>query len=156
MKTGYKVQDVMTNMPVKVEKTAGLRETAELMVKFNVNSVLVMENDKLVGIVTDEDFVRKLVAVKSHAIEGKISEIMSSSLLTISPEKDLYDAILLMRDNSIRQLPVMVEENLVGFLSMNDILKIQPELFDIVAESISLREQERKFKNIEGLEEEEI
>ncbi len=148
MKIGYKVQDIMTNMPVKIGKNTSVVEAAQMMDKFNVNSLLVVE-EKPEGIVTDEDFVRKLVAKGKMSEETIVEEIMSKNLVTIQPEKDIYEAIVMMRDNNIRQLPVLDGEKLVGFLTMKDILKIQPELFDIVVESINLREEDRKMKSLE-------
>ena len=149
MKTGYKVQDVMTTVPIKVEKSTSLKEAAQLMAKFNINSLVVIEENKLVGVVTDEDFVRKLVAKWDHPKdEATISQIMSTDLVTIEPHRDIYQALVVMRDNAIRQLPVLEGDKLVGFLTQKDILKIQPELFDIVVESLELREEGRKIKGV--------
>jgi len=145
MRTGYKIQDIMTNMPITTDKKTSVVEAAQLMEKYNVNSLVVVE-DKLLGVLTDEDFVRKLVAKAKNLEKAFVEDIMSTNLVTISPGKDVYDAIVLMRDNNIRHLPVLDGENLVGFLTMKDILKIQPELFDIVVESINLREEDRKMK----------
>ena len=145
MKTGYRIKDVMTNMPVKVDKATSLKDAAQLMKKYNVNSVLVMENDELVGIAIDEDFVRKLIAEGKNPDDLSVGDIMETKLVTIKPDDDIYKAIVTMRDNSIRQLPVMIEGKLEGFLTLKDILKIQPELFDIMVESMEIREEDRKL-----------
>jgi CBS domain-containing protein len=146
MKTGYKVVDVMTTMPITVEKTTSLKDAAVLLKKYNINSLLVMEEKKLIGILIDEDFVRKVISEGKNPEKLTVNDIMEKHLITIGPQKDIYDAIVIMRDNSIRQLPVLENNKLAGFLTMKDILKIQPELFDLVAESIELREEDRKMK----------
>lgn len=75
---------------------------------------------------------------------------MATDLVTISPGKDVYDALILMRNHDIRQLPVIEKNKLVGFLTSKDILKIQPELFDLFIEKYELREEQRKLSESEG------
>ena len=59
-----------------------------------------------------------------------------SSVVTISPEKDVFEALVTMRNNDIRHLPVVKGNELLGFLTLKDVLKIQPELFDILLEKV--------------------
>ncbi|GIU69720.1 MAG: hypothetical protein KatS3mg002_0956 [Candidatus Woesearchaeota archaeon] len=145
MQTGYKVIDIMTNKPVVADKDASLKEAANIMLQNNVNSLLITESDKAIGIITDEDLVRKVIAKGLDPRKTKIKDVMETELITISPEKDIYDAMKIMRDHNIRQLPVIEKNKLVGFLTAKDILKIQPELFDIYIERYELREEERKL-----------
>lgn len=149
MQTGYKVLDVMTNKPVVAHKEMMLRDAAKLMADNNVNSLLISEDNKAIGIITDEDMVRKIVAVGIDPKKLRLKEIMTTELVSIKPERDLYDALLLMREHSIRQLPVIEDEKLIGFLTAKDILKIQPELFDLYIEKYELREEARKFQEPE-------
>lgn len=145
MQTGYKVIDIMTNKPVVADKEVTLKEAANIMLQNNVNSLLIIESEKAVGIITDEDLVRKVIAKGLDPKKIKIKDIMEKELITISPEKDIYEAMKVMRDHNIRQLPVIEKDKLVGFLTAKDILKIQPELFDIYIEKYELREEERKL-----------
>jgi len=151
MQTGYKVMDIMTNKPVTASKDMVLKDAAALMEKENVNSLLIVENDRPVGIVTDEDMVRKSVAKGLDSKKLKLKDIQSSGLTTITPDKDVYDALILMRDHNIRQLPVIDGGKLVGFLTLKDILKIQPELIDLVVEKYEVREESRKMQELEKL-----
>jgi CBS domain-containing protein len=151
MQTGYKVVDIMTNKPIVASRDMTLKDAAELMAGENVNSLLIVENNEPVGIVTDEDIVRKCVAKGLDSKKLKLKDIVSSNLMTITPEKDVYDALILMRDNNIRQLPVVNKKKLEGFLTLKDILKIQPELIDLVAEKYEVREESRKMQEIEKL-----
>ena len=144
MKTGYKVGDCMTLHPVTVSTDTTLKQCADIMKDKHVGSLLVEEKGKIVGIVTEQDMVRKGIAALLDPATTPISEIMESELMTISPEKDLYEAFILMRDHNIRHLPVLDKGKFVGFLTIKDILKIQPQLFEIMVEKFELREEARK------------
>lgn len=145
MQTDYKVIDVMTNKPVTAGKDITLKEAAQIMLDSNVNSLLVVESEKPIGIITDEDLVRKVIAKGLDPKKVKVKDIMATDLITINPGKDIYDAMKVMRDHNIRQLPVVEKGKLVGFLTAKDILKIQPELFDLWIEKYELREEQRKL-----------
>jgi CBS domain-containing protein len=150
MQTGYKVMDIMTNKPVTASKDMTLKDAASLMSIEDVNSVLIVENNQPVGIVTDEDIVRKCVALGLDSKKLKIKDIASVNLVTIKPEKDLYEALTLMREHNIRQLPV-VDKELVGFLTVKGILKIQPELIDLWMEKYEVREESRRLQEMERM-----
>ncbi|HIH32208.1 TPA: CBS domain-containing protein [Candidatus Woesearchaeota archaeon] len=151
MQTGYKVLDVMTNKPIIASKEMSLVEAAKLMDEENVNSLLIEENEKAKGIITDEDLVRKVIAKGLDPKKARLKDVMSQDLVTIKSNRDIYDALILMRQNNIRQLPVVDNDKLVGFLTSKDILKLQPELFDIFAEKYEIREQNRKLQDEDPL-----
>jgi len=144
MKTGYLVCDAMTQRPISVEHDASIVECSRLMEKNHVSSLIVKKANRLAGLLTEKDIVRKVV---SKGIEpGKIiaADIMEKKFPTIRPEKDISEAIMIMRDKNVRHLPVMNRKTMVGFLTGKDILKLQPHLFEILADKIELREWERK------------
>lgn len=144
MKTGYKVCDAMTEKPVTVSPNASLQQCAKLMAQEHVGSLLIKEGNKVVGIITEQDIVRKSVVKNELPSNKKAKDIMETNLMTISPEKDVFDALTAMRDYNIRHLPVMDDETLVGFVTLKDILKLQPELFELLLDKFELREEERK------------
>lgn len=143
MKTGFRVHDCMTTKPVVVKPSTTIQEIAAVMDKNHVGSILVEENGEVLGIVSEQDIVRKAVSKKMDPAT-KVSEIMEKKLITIDPSKDIYEAITIMRDYNIRHLPVMDNEVLTGLITSKDILKIEPQLFDVIAEKIELKEQNRK------------
>jgi CBS domain-containing protein len=144
MKTGYKVGDCMTIHPITVSKDIKLFEAAKLMNEKHVGSLIVVEKGRLIGLLTEQDLVRKGMAELKDPAETKIQDIMIKEIMTITPGEDIYDALKTMRDYNIRQLPVVERGNLVGFLTLKDILKIQPQLFDLIVEKFELREERRK------------
>ncbi len=145
MKTGYKVLDVMTNKPIIASKDLSMGDAAKFMKEKRVNSLLIIENNYPVGIITDEDCVRKVLAEGLDTKKTKIKDIMSKELITIQPNKDIYDALLLMRDHGIRQLPVIEGKKLIGFLTLKDILKIEPELIDLLVEQYEMESRRPRF-----------
>lgn len=148
MKTGILVHDAMTLAPIKVSKEENLEGCAKIMAKNKLGSLIVMEGSKLAGIITEGDFVRKVASLDLRPSEVKVKDVMTQDPLTISPDKDIFEAIVFMRDHNVRFLPVMDEEKLVGFLTTKDILKIEPQLFDILVEKLEIREGERKLEKI--------
>ncbi len=136
--------DVMTNKPITALKTTKLFEAAKLMAEHNINSLLIADGETALGIITDEDIVHKVVAKGIDPKKILIKDIMSEELITITPEKDIYNALIVMRDHNIRQLPVMEKGKLIGFLTLKDILKIQPVLIDLLVEKYEIREEEER------------
>jgi signal-transduction protein with cAMP-binding, CBS, and nucleotidyltransferase domain len=143
MKTCFSVRDGMTNKPVMAKPKTTIQDCAKLMAKHDVGSLIIGEPGKIKGLVTEEDFVRKAI-LKSIKSGSAVSNIMETDLVTITPEKDIYDALLVMRDNNLRHLPVVEKDKLVGLITLKDILKIEPQLFDLIVEDIELREEHRK------------
>ena len=144
MKTGIKVADAMTVNPIYVDSTTNLEECSKIMSNNHVGSLLVKDNSILTGVITEQDIVRKVVAVGQDARETIVSNIMVKEMTTISPEKDIYDALVLMKKLNIRQIPVMENEKMAGLLTLKDILKIEPQLFELIVEKFELREESRK------------
>lgn len=144
METGYKVIDVMTRKPIAVKPSASIEECSKKMAEHHVGSLLVKDNGNLLGIITEQDIVRSAVAVGLDTKKTSVEKIMETRLTTISQSADIFDALVKMRDLNIRQLPVMDNEKMAGLLTLKDVLKIQPQLFDLLVEKFELREEESK------------
>ena len=143
MITGVKVIDAMTRNPVVVDQDASLLYCTKKMLKENVGSVLVKNKDELVGIITEKDVV-KATARNLDPNKIKAKDIMIKKLIGITPDKDIYDALMRMKEEDIRRLPVVNNKRLVGMITEKDILRIQPDLFDILAQNIRIRESRNK------------
>ncbi len=148
MQTGYRVCDVMTRKPIAVTPQTSVRECARLMRDNNVSSLVVKENDSLKGHITDDVLIRGVLAEGLNVDRTTAADVMLVKVPTTEPKKDIYDALMTMRDYETRQLPVVDVENghkLVGLLTLKDVLKIQPQLFDLLVDKIVLREEEQKL-----------
>ena len=134
----------MTKKPISVGPDMTIDECSKLMLKQHVGSLLIMEKGKLVGILAEQDIVRKVVASDLDPKKTKIKDIMVSDLITIDPDSDIYEAIVIMRDSNIRHLPVMHGKEMIGYLTIKDILKIEPQLFELLVEKFEIREEGNK------------
>lgn len=150
MNTGYKVCDAMTRRPVIVSPDSNIQHCSKVMEKENVGSLLIKNGGKLGGIITDQDIVRRIIAYGIDTKKTKVSKYMSKKLVTISPEKDIFEAITLMANLNVKQLPVLDGNKMVGLLTQKDVLKIEPELFDLLVDKLNIREEESKPTGNEG------
>lgn len=132
--TGCCVGEVMTTKPVCIPKNLSIYSTAHLMREKNVGSVLIKEGHELLGILTEWDFVHRVVAQDLNTQDTPVSQVMVQDIITVSPRMDIFDALRLMRDTKIRHLPVVEDGRLVGFITIKDILKIQPQLLELIDE----------------------
>ena len=135
----YCIGEAMSTKPVSVHPDDTLVKVAMIMRENDVGSVLVKNNGDLCGIVTEWDFVHKVAAKELNVAETYVRDIMAKDLLTISPRMDVFDAIRLMKDADVRHLPVIESGKLVGYITMKDILRIQPELFEILSEKFDMQ-----------------
>lgn len=95
----------------------------EVMVEKNVSALLVMENNKLVGIFTERDYARKVVLKGKMSKDTKIEEIMSEDVITITPESTIDECMRMMTGRFIRHLPVVEEGKVLGIVSIGDVVK---------------------------------
>jgi len=144
LRTGFTVADAMTHKPIMISLNKTLRDAGKLMSKEHVGSLLVQEDGKIVGIITEQDMVRKGIVSLGNPAQKKIKEIMERNLVTTEPQEDIFEALRVMRDYNIRHLPVMHNNKCVGLVTMKDILKIEPDMYEILVEKIELREAQRK------------
>ena len=144
MNTGYKVHDCMTTKPVAVKSDSTLQKCAEVMSKNHVGALVIKDDHKSIGLITEQDLVRKVIAMGINPLGKKITDYMEKKLVTISSGEDIYNALIKMRDHNIRHLPVVDDGKMVGLLTLKDILKIEPQLFELLVEKFELREEPRK------------
>jgi Predicted signal-transduction protein containing cAMP-binding and CBS domains len=121
------VKDIMRHdILVTASSDTKILEVAKKMSNFNVGSVVILDNEKIVGIVTERDIVRAIS--KGIGLDEKVSVIMTKNPITILYDEYINKASLIMNENNIRHLPVVNKQGqLVGMLSMRDIAKIKYE-----------------------------
>lgn len=145
--TGYRVADLMTRHPASVDPKQTVDAACHLMTREGVGSLLVV-NDELEGIVTERDIVTKVVSRDLTASNILVEEIMTPypEVTTVEPQRDVYDAMNLMKDNQVRRLPVVDrDETLQGIITGKDILKVESSLIDLVQSGLNIREEKRKL-----------
>ncbi len=134
----------MTEQPIFLKPDDSLQYCAEEMDHHHVGAVVIQTNRSIKGILTEQDIVRKTIAQGQNPLDKKVRDIMETNLVTIEPDADIFDALLKMKDLNIRHLPVVDGKNLLGLLTLKDILKIEPQLFEIMVDTFELREEARK------------
>lgn len=115
------VQTVMTPDPRLVPANSTLTDVARTLRDYDIGDVLVVEGDELVGVVTDRDIVVRALADHRDPDTTRVRDVCSGPLVTISPEDDTDSAARLMRENSLRRLPVVVSGDPVGIVSLGDL-----------------------------------
>jgi signal-transduction protein with cAMP-binding, CBS, and nucleotidyltransferase domain len=116
------VKKVMTKNPLKVDMTTTIREVAEIMKTKKVGSILVNQEDKTVGIITETDLCRRVIGEDRVPYITPVSQVMSSPVLTIQGEASIYDAQDLMDKHKIRHLLVLDDDEVVGLISIRDLI----------------------------------
>ena len=147
---GIKVGDIMTRNFISVKQDTSLIECARKMLKHDVGSLIVTSDNKLAGIMTETDVIRAIVN-KCNLEKTKAQDIMTKKVVTIAPSKDIYDALRIMKRTKFRWLPVVIKKHVIGMLTLKDILRIEPSLFDIARETIQIREESEKLKRREEI-----
>jgi CBS domain-containing protein len=143
MGSGIKVGEVMRKSVVTASVESTITNAASLMKKYNVGSVIALDNGKAVGIITERDIVRNVVAEGKNPAEVRIREAMSRPLRVITPQVTLEDAARLMKKFKVRRLPVINESGeLVGIITENDIMKLFPSVIDLIEERAAVGRSE--------------
>ena len=114
------VKDSMTANPITISAKQSVQEAAELMRSNDVGDLIVAEDNRVVGVVTDRDIVVRVIAT-GGSTSTEVREACSSDLVTVSPEDPIADAVRLMREKAMRRIPVLDGDNLVGILSIGDL-----------------------------------
>jgi CBS domain-containing protein len=113
-----KGSDVFTIPP-----EATVFEALNLMAEHNIGALLVMTGDEINGIVSERDCIRKVDVMGRNAKDTRISEIMTSNVITVDADQPLEECMGLMIDKNIRHLPVCEGKKLLGLLSVRDVLR---------------------------------
>jgi len=117
------VKDIMTKEVVTVESNKTVFEAAEIMAEKGLGCLVVVIKGFPVGILTERDIVRRIVA-KRAALDLKVTEVMTKTLITVEPETSLKEAARVMSANKIHRLPVLSKQNkLVGIVAASDFVR---------------------------------
>jgi CBS domain-containing protein len=127
-----KVEDVMVREVITIDEKMTVKEAAEVMNKFEIGSLIALSRGKATGIITERDLLKRVVAEAKDAKKTKVSDVMSSPLVVVEPDKELEDAVKLMFQMKIKKLPVVDGKRLVGLISLTDVARFQPEVIKLL------------------------
>ena len=132
------VRHIMQKRVVTAKPTVTLREACEVMSKLHIGSLVVVEDDKIAGIITSTDVMRA-VAEGNDPDKTQIGDIMSKNVITITPDTTLEEAVETMMKNKIKRLPVVEGDKIVGIITASDIIVVEPKLVEGIANLLSLK-----------------
>ncbi|HLD96711.1 MAG TPA: CBS domain-containing protein [Candidatus Nanoarchaeia archaeon] len=138
----YVVSEFMTRDIVEVTPGTTAMACAQVMATERVSSAAITENNRIVGIVTEKDLARKIVAKGHDAQKIMVKDIMTKEVITVEPETSLYDAMLKLSENKIKHLPVVKDNLLLGIITAMDILRVQPSYMEVLEAQKSQKQEE--------------
>jgi CBS domain-containing protein len=121
------VRDTMTTQPAAVDRSRPIVEAARLMRDQSIGSLPVVEEGRLIGVITDRDIVVRLVAEGRDLESGTVGDAYSDQPVTVEPDQDLDEALKLMARYQVRRLPVAEGDRLVGILAQADVAREEKE-----------------------------
>jgi len=117
------VKDIMKNNVISIDSSMTVKDAAEMMDGSEIGGIVVMENNTATGMVTERDIVRRIVA-KNKNYSTKLNDVMSTPLITISPDETVWELAQLMKVKKIHRVPVTSGTRLVGIVTTTDLTRI--------------------------------
>ncbi len=120
------VQDVLTkkgSRVITVSPTSTVYEAIQTLAANNIGAVLVLDDGRLVGIVSERDYARQVILKGKASKETTVREIMTTTVVSVLPDQSIGECMAIMTEKRFRHLPVLTGDQLLGILSVGDIVK---------------------------------
>ena len=130
--TSLRVADVMVKEVITIDPGLTVKEAADIMNKFEIGCVIAVRKGKAMGILTERDLLKRVVAEGRDASKIKVKDVMTSPLVVTESDMDLGEAVRLMFKMKIKRLPVVDGKKLVGLVSLTDIARFHPQMTTIL------------------------
>jgi len=144
-----KIENVMVVDVVTVEAEVTVREAVELMNRNEIGCLVVVdEEEKPVGIVTERDLLKRVLANRKDPIRTKVKDIMSKPLVTGTPHMDIEAAVRLMFKHKIKKLPIVENSHLIGLVTLTDLVRFQPQIIRILKELSNQQAPPKHMKKV--------
>lgn len=147
------VSDVMTRTPATITPSTNLLDCAKRMVRKRTGSLLIVQNKKLIGFISKRDILWALIKKSKQDLSKiKAIDISPKKIAAIKPSASIEEAVKKMKKVKFYRLPVIKDKELVGMISVKDILNFYPELYQELKEFAEIREETKKLKRIKKAE----
>lgn len=145
------VSDIMTRQVISVKPETNLLDCAKVLIKKRVGSLILAEGKKIKGFLSTQDILWAIVKkAKSDLSKIKASDISPRKIITIKPEASLDEAIKKIKKFKFQKLPVIKNGEIIGIISLRDIVTFYPEMNDQFKELEDVKEETDKLKRLEG------
>lgn len=138
MKTVRQLLEAKGGRVVSVKSSSSVYDALKVMADCDIGAVLVIDEGRLVGVMSERDYARKVVLMGKSSPETAVREIMTTRIVSVHPRQTVPDCMTLMTANRVRHLPVIEEDRIVGVLSIGDLVKE------------TIREQERIIADLQN------
>ncbi len=142
------VDDVMVKEVITIDENSTVKEAADVMNKFEIGCLIAVKKGKAMGIITERDLLKRVVAEAKDANKTKVKDVMSSPLVVVEPSMDLGEAVRLMFQMKIKKLPVVDGKRLVGLVSLTDIARFQPQMIKILKQLAMRQAAPKSMKKV--------
>ncbi|MFQ5999647.1 MAG: cyclic nucleotide-binding/CBS domain-containing protein [Candidatus Bathyarchaeia archaeon] len=144
-----KIENVMVGDVITIEAEATVREAVELMNRNEIGCLIVVDGEgKPVGIVTERDLLKRVLAKRKDPVRTKVKDVMSRPLITGTPHMDLEAAARLMFEKKIKKLPVVENGRLVGLVTLTDMVRFQPEIIRVLKKLAGTKLPPKRIKKV--------
>lgn len=124
---------------ISIDPHATIREALEPLAEHNIGALLVMDNARLVGIFSERDYARKVALKGKSSSDAKVSDIMTTQVITITSNHTIDQCMQIMTDNHIRHLPNVNDQSVLGLISIGDVVR------DMIAYQKTMIEQLQSY-----------
>jgi CBS domain-containing protein len=138
----------MVREVITVDENSSVKEAVDIMNEYQIGSLIVLEQGKAKGIVTERDFLRRVIAEKKDVVNTKVKEIMTTPLVVTESGMDIEEAVKLMFQNKIKKLAVVDANKLVGIVTLTDIARVQPQMMKILKELTTKQETPKSMQKV--------
>jgi len=123
MRTAKDILKLKGNSVWHVTPTDTVLHALGVMAERDVGAVLVLDGDRIVGILTERDYARKVVLAGRSSKDSRIEDVMTSHVICVAPDRPVEECMALMTKKRVRHLPVIEQKTLVGLISIGDVVK---------------------------------
>lgn len=142
------IENIMVDKVITVEANATVRDAAKLMNKHDIGCLVVVEKGRPIGIVTERDMLKRVLAEYGELKRISVREIMSKPLTVGKPGMEIESAAKIMFTKKIKKLPIVDQGKLIGLVTLTDLLRIQPQLikmYKIFSSGIAPKRMKKVF-----------
>jgi CBS domain-containing protein len=147
-KVFLKAKVVMSKEVITIDENASVKEAVDTMNQSDISCLVATKKGKAVGIITERDILKRIVAEGKNAKKTRVKDIMSTPLITISPDMDVEEAAHLMFEKKIKKLAVIDQNRLLGIVSLTDIARTQPSITKALQKLAAIQDTPKSIKKV--------